>query len=46
MIEDFVPQDAYHIKRLLRCDRVDQHVAMNTNKMLGIQDAVFVLEPN
>lgn len=44
MIENFVPKDADHIKGLPRGNRVDQDVAMNANEMLGIQDAVFVLE--
>lgn len=46
MIENFISEDPDHIKGLLRGDRVDQHVAMNANEMLGIQDAVFVLEPS
>lgn len=44
VIEDFVAQDTNHLKRLSRGDGVDEHVAMDADEMLGIQDAVFVLE--
>ena len=43
MIEDLIAQDADHVEGLPRGHGVDQHVAMNANEMLGIQDAVFVL---
>lgn len=44
MTKNFIPQNADHIKRLLRSYRIDQHIAMYTNKVFGVQDAVLVLE--
>lgn len=46
MVKDLIPQDADHLKGLPGGDGVDEHVAMNANKVLGVQDAVFVLEPS
>jgi hypothetical protein len=43
VIEDFVAYHPHHLKRLLRSDRVDKHVAVDTNGMARIQDAIFVL---
>ena len=43
MVEDLVPQDADHLKGLPRGDGVDEHVAMDADEVLGIEDAVFVL---
>ena len=43
MVENLVPQDPNHVIRLLRRDRVDQHVTMNADEVFGVQDAVFVL---
>ena len=44
MVEDLVPQDADHLEGLPRSDGVDEHVAMDTDEVLRIQDAIFVLE--
>lgn len=44
MVEDFVTQDADHVEGLLGSDRVDEHIAMNADEMLGVKDAVFILE--
>lgn len=44
MIEDLVTQDPDHVKGLLGSDRVDEHVPMNANEVLRIQDAVFILK--
>lgn len=43
VIEDFVADDPHHLKRLLRSDRVDKHVAVDTNGVARIQDAIFIL---
>jgi len=43
MIQDLVSDNLDHLKRLRRSNRVDEHVAMNPNEMLGVQDAVFIL---
>lgn len=43
MIKDFVPDRLHHFKRRKRRYRVHQDVTMDSNKMLGVQDAVLVL---
>jgi hypothetical protein len=43
VIEDFISNDADHFERCFGTNRVDEHVAMNANKVLGLHDAVFVL---
>lgn len=43
MVEDFIPDDLNHLERLNRGDGVDQHIAMDADEMLGIQNAVLVL---
>lgn len=43
MIEDLVTNDACHFKALLACDGVDNHVAMDTNEVLRVKDAILVL---
>ena len=43
MIEDLIPQDADHLEGLPGSDGVDEHVAMDADKVLGVEDAVFVL---
>lgn len=45
MVEDLITEDSNNLKRLLRCNRVYQHVAMNPNQMFGVQNAVLVLDP-
>ena len=44
MVKDLVSNDLDHIEGLLRCDRIDQHVAMDANEMFRIHDAVLILE--
>lgn len=44
MVEYLIAQNPNHFKGLLRCHRVDEHVAMDTNEVLGVQDAVFILK--
>ena len=43
MVENLVPQNAYHVVGLLRSHRVDQQVAMYADEVFRVQDAVFVL---
>jgi hypothetical protein len=43
MVQNLVPQNPNHVIGLLGGDRVDQHVAMNTDEVFGVEDAVFVL---
>jgi len=43
MIENLVTNDACHFKALLAGDGVDYHVAMYTDKMLRVEDAVLIL---
>ena len=44
MVEDLITQDPNHLKRLPGSNRVDEHVAVNANEMLRVQDAVFILD--
>ena len=44
VVEDFVPKDADHLEGLLGSNGIDEHVAMDADEVLGVQDAVFVLE--
>ena len=44
MVEDLVPQDADHLKGWPRGDGVDEHVAMDADEVLRVEDAVFVLK--
>ena len=34
VVQDLVPNDAHHFETLLAADRVDDHVAVNANKVL------------
>ena len=43
MVQNLVPDDAHHLKALLAADRVDDHVAVDADKVLGVEDAVLVL---
>lgn len=36
VVKNLVPQDTDHLKRLARGDRVDEHVAMDADEVLGI----------
>ena len=44
VVEDLITNDARHLEALLAGDRVDNHVAMDTNKVLGVKNAVLILE--
>lgn len=43
VVQDLVPNDAHHLKALLAANRVDDHVAVDADKVLGVEDAVLVL---
>nr|POE56727.1 hypothetical protein CFP56_33699 [Quercus suber] len=43
MVEDLVSDDAAHFKALLVANRVDDHVAMNANEVLAVENGVLVL---
>ncbi len=43
VVEDLVPDDLDHLEGRHGRDRVDQHVAMDADEVLRVQDAVFVL---
>lgn len=43
MVQDLVSDDAHHLEALLAADGVDNHVAMDANKVLGVENAVLVL---
>jgi len=44
MIENLVPDYPYHLEALLAPNRVDQHVAMNTDKVFRVKDTVLILD--
>jgi hypothetical protein len=43
VVKDLVPDDADHLEALLAADRVDDHVAVDSDEVLGVEDAVLVL---
>ena len=43
MVQDFVPDDLNHLKGLGRGNRVHEHVAMDSNEVLRVQDGIFIL---
>ena len=43
VIEYFVANDPHHLKALLAGHAVHDHVAVNANKVLAIQNSVFIL---
>lgn len=43
VIQDLVPDDADHLEGLLRGHGVDQDVAVQTDVVLRVEDAVFIL---
>lgn len=43
MVQDLISDDAHHLEALLARDGVDNHVPMYTNKVLAIEDSIFVL---
>ena len=43
MVQDLISDDAHHLEALLAADRVDDHVAVDTNEVLRVENAVFIL---
>ena len=43
MVENLIPNDPDHVEGLLGGNRVDEDVAMNTDEMLRVQDAILIL---
>jgi len=43
VVQDLVADDLDHLKRLLRRDAVDEHVAVDADEVLRVEDAVLVL---
>ena len=43
MIQNLVANDPHHLETLLAADAVDNHVSMDTNEVLAVEDSVFVL---
>jgi hypothetical protein len=46
MIQNFVPDDLYHLKRLRRSYRVYEHISMDPDEMFRVENAVFILFKN
>jgi hypothetical protein len=44
VVQDLITNDARHLEALLRGNRIDDHVAMNADKVLGVENAVFILQ--
>lgn len=43
MIQNLVTDDSHHFEALLAANAVDNHVSMNANEVLAIQNGVFIL---
>ena len=43
MVQDLIPNNAHHLEALLAADRIHNHISMNTDKVLRVEDAVLVL---
>jgi hypothetical protein len=44
VVENLVADDARHLEALLAGDRVDNHVAMDANEVLRVEDAILILK--
>lgn len=44
VVENLLTNDTHHFEGLHGGDGVDKDIAMNTDEVFGVQDAVFVLE--
>lgn len=44
MIQNFVSDDLNHLEGLRRCYGINEHVAMNPDKMLRVEDTVLILK--
>ena len=43
MVQNLIPDDATHLEALLAGYRIDDDVAVYTDKVLGVEDGVFIL---
>jgi hypothetical protein len=43
VVEDLIADDAGHFEALLAGDRVDNHVAVDTNEVLRVENTVLIL---
>jgi hypothetical protein len=43
VVQDLVSDDAHHFEALLAADGVDDHVAVDADEVLGVENAVLVL---
>jgi hypothetical protein len=43
VVEDLVSDDLNHLKGLGGCYGIHQHVSMDPNEVLRVEDAVFIL---
>jgi hypothetical protein len=44
VVQDLIANNARHLEALLGSNRIDDHVAMNADEVLGIEDTVFILQ--
>ena len=43
VVEDLVTNDSRHLETLLACNGVDNHIAVDTNEVLGVKNAILIL---
>lgn len=43
VVQNLIPDDSDHLKALLASDAVDDHVAVDANEVLAVQNRVFIL---
>ena len=43
MVEDLIADDARHLEALFAGDRVDDHVTVDADEVLRVEDTVFIL---
>jgi hypothetical protein len=43
VIQNLVANDSHHLKTLLAANAVDNHVTVDTNEVLAVENSVFVL---
>jgi hypothetical protein len=43
VIQNLVANDSHHLEALLAADAVNNHVTVNADKVLAVQNGVFVL---
>ena len=43
MIQDLIPDNPTHLKTLLACNRVNNHIAVYANKVLAVEYSILIL---